>query len=889
MDLHQQLFYQHLDVVFFIYGFAFVVMGITVLVQPKKMSEFEIANILWILAAFGITHGLNEFLDMWAIIKGRNPALDMIRWFILVASFIALFEFGRRLFRLKIPASSCLRTKVTKPLQWWLLPCTLVIIIMAGVSSSDFWTGASTWTRYLLGFPGGILIGLGFLTYYNTEEPILRSLDVKKYFYTASAAFFIYGILGGIVVPPGTFFPANILNTDSFLTTFHIPVQVLRAVCASIAAWALAGMLKIFNWEIRSKLHEAQDILKQQLKESEERYLEIVESSTDIIHAIDVEYLIKLSNRSGCQLLGYTPEELTDSHIKVICTAGTWEELEKNLDKITREGSAFIDEGQLIKKNGEPMKVAIHAMAVYDNHRKFGGMRLTFRDITQRKLAEEALRESEERYRLLFEESRDAIFLNTREGKFIDINQTGLELFGYSKEEIMNVNPNQLYIHPDDRKKFQQEIEDKEFVRDYPVKLRKKSGKLMDCLVTSTLRRTNEGKIFGYQGIIRDITERKKMEEELQNIEKLESVGIMAGGIAHDFNNILTTIAGSISLAKVSVVSGSTLYGILIDAEKACSQAKNLTTQLLTFSRGGAPIKKVARVKELIINSANFASRGSHIDCFFSIPDDLWPSEVDEGQIAQVIHNLVINAVQAMPEGGSVNITAENMAVAADNILSLDHRDYIKISIKDEGVGIPNDHVKKIFDPYFTTKNEGSGLGLATTFSIIKNHSGHIDVSSEVGRGTMFTIYLPASKDMYPVNVHERFKAHKGEGKILLMDDEYSVRTTVCKMLKHLGYEVEIASQGNEAIALYEKALKSGQPFHAVIMDLTIRGGMGGQETIQNLLSIDPNVKAIVSSGYFNDPIMSDYEKYGFCGVIPKPYEIEDLSALLRKIIAYSV
>ena len=884
MDLQYILFYQNLDIVFFIYGFAFTVMGFTVLIQPKKMSEFKIANILWLLAAFGITHGLNEFLDMWIIIKGRHPIIDSVRWFVLVISYMALFEFGRRLFQLKIPESSRLRNLFSRSLQWWLLPLILIFIFISALMSSDFWKVGSTWTRYLLGFPGGILIGFGFHSYYYVEKATLDPLKVKKYFLTAGLAFLIYGVLGGLIVPKVNFFPANIINTDSFLSSVKIPVQAFRAVCAVIAAWALSGMLSIFNWEIRSKLHDAQDILKQQLKESEARYLEIVESSTDIIHTVDVDYLINLSNTHGCELLGYTLEELSDTHIKDICTPETWEELEKNHDKIVREGSMFIDEGKLVKKTGEKLNVAIHAMSIFDNQRNFGGMRLTFRDITERKLAEEALRESEERYRLLFEESRDAIFITTRDGMFIDINQTGLDLFGYAKEDILRLNPGQLYINPADRIRFQQAIEEKEFVRDYMLRLRKKSGKVMDCLVTSTLRRANDGRVLGYQGILRDITERKHMEEELKKFEKLESVGIMAGGIAHDFNNILTTISGSISLVKLSTEPNNKLTEILTDAETACSQAKNLTNQLLIFSKGGAPIKKITRIEDLIRNSANFASRGSNANCFFALAEDLWPAEIDEGQITQVIHNLVINAIQAMPEGGTIKITAENILIAADNILSLKTGEYIRLLVEDNGIGIPEDHIKKIFDPYFTTKDEGSGLGLATTFSIIKNHSGHIEVSSEVGRGTTFSIYLPALKEKFPININEKIKARKGSGKILLMDDEDSVRKTVCKMLSHLGYRVEVAANGEETISLYKKAKESGEPFDTVIMDLTIRGGMGGKETIESLIQIDPDIKAIVSSGYFNDPIMSDFRTYGFSGVIPKPFEIEDLSSLLLDI-----
>ncbi len=877
------LFYRNLDIVFFIYGFIFVIMGMLILVQPKKMSEFEIANILWLLGAFGISHGINELLDMWAIIKGRNMVFDTVRWLMLLISYIALFEFGRRLFRLKIPGSSRVRKKISSPFKWWILVVIVSFIVIAGGLSSDFWKSVPIWTRYLLCLPGGILICIGFNSYYHVEKKLLEPLRVKKYFHLAGASFLIYGFMGGIVVPRADFFPANFINTDSFLLTLKFPVQAFRALCAIIATWALVGMMKIFNWEIRSKLQEAHAILKERLKEFEARYMEIVESSSDIIHSVDKDNIIVSSNKPGCELLGYSQGELIGSNIRELFVTDTWKEFQSLFNRIQQEGSTFIDYGKLKKKNGEKLDVAIHAIAMYDNEKKFLGIRLTCRDITEQKLAEEALMESEERYRLLFQESRDAIYITTRDGRFFDINNSGLDVFGYTKEEISVLNPDQIFADPEERIKFQQSIEDQEFVRDYQIKFRKKSGEIMDCLITSTVRRSNEGNIIGYQGIIRDITEQKKIEEELQKIEKLESLGIMAGGIAHDFNNLLTTITSNISL--LSLTDDNKLLELLKDSKNACNHAKNLTHQLLTFSRGGAPIKKVSYIGNLLKDSSSFALRGSNIRCTYAIAPDLWPVEIDEGQITQVIHNLVINATQAMTEGGTIDIRAENIEKGAKDLLSLDHKKYVKFSLKDRGIGISKEHIKKIFDPYFTTKEDGSGLGLATTYSIIKNHGGHIDVSSEVGSGSEFNVYLLASEKKLPIKEEKTSSAVRGAGKILLMDDEQSVRKTVQRMLIHLGYEVEISSNGDDTIDLYKKAKKSRYPFDVIIMDLTIRGGMGGKETIKKLLEIDSGVKAIVSSGYFNNPIMADYKKYGFCGVIPKPYEMEELNSLLQSII----
>ncbi len=389
-----------------------------------------------------------------------------------------------------------------------------------------------------------------------------------------------------------------------------------------------------------------------------------------------------------------------------------------------------------------------------------------------------------------------------------------------------------------------------------------------------------------YLAAQQELTERRRLEGELLKASKLESIGILAGGIAHDFNNFLTAILGSITLAKTYAKPGDQTFEILSAAESASIEAKSLTLQLLTFAKGGAPVKKTASIEELIKHTIDFALRGSNVRCELSLADNLWGVEIDEGQMSQVINNVIINAEQSMPEGGIIEVRAENMTSDTEKTLPLKDKRYVKISIKDQGIGISKEHLLKIFDPYFTLKSKGSGLALAISYSVVKNHQGYITAESELGKGTTFHIYLPASSKKITAKRKKAEKPLAGKGNILLMDDKEMVRKVSGKMLESVGYELTLAKDGAEAIDLYKKAKKAGRPFDAVILDLTVPGGMGGKLAIEKLLEIDPGIKAVVSSGYSNDPIMTEYRKYGFCGVVAKPYKIQELIETLYSIIA---
>ena len=497
------------------------------------------------------------------------------------------------------------------------------------------------------------------------------------------------------------------------------------------------------------------------------------------------------------------------------------------------------------------------------------------------KQAEEELRESEERYRHLLGSITDGIQVQDREFRYLLVNDELTRMAQMPEEKLLGSKMTDVFPG----------VEKTVFFKTY-----KKVMETGEPAVASDEFAFPDGRKQWYEVhaypapegilvIVTDITERKRMEEELQKMDKLESVGTLAGGIAHDLNNLLTAVLGNISLARL-YENPVERDRRLVEAEKASMRIKDLTQQLLTFSTGGAPILRTAAIGNLLRDSAIFALRGSNVGCELSIPDNLWPAEIDEGQMNQVINNLVINSQQAMPDGGIIRIRAENMTAGTAPGLPLVPGAYIEISVEDQGTGIPQEHLQRIFDPFFTTKQAGSGLGLATSYSIIEKHRGHITVESRMGVGTTFHIYLPASPEGVLVEAEEEKKPIMGEGRILVMDDEKHVRDTAASMLSSIGYEVITAIDGVEAMEIYKEAMTSDSPFAAVIMDLTVPGGMGGEETIQRLMEMAPGARAIVSSGYSSDPILANFREYGFMGFIPKPYRIQELSEVLHRVIA---
>jgi len=496
----------------------------------------------------------------------------------------------------------------------------------------------------------------------------------------------------------------------------------------------------------------------------------------------------------------------------------------------------------------------------------------------ERKRAEEALAAEKELLAVTLRLIGDGVISTCTEGRIILMNKVAEKLTGWKEAEAIGKSINEVF-HIINEKTQEHCLN--------PVEQVIKSGKIIELANHTVLIakdgtelviadsgapiRDDKSVIIGVVLVFRDITEQRKIGEELLKATKLESIGMLAGGIAHDFNNILTAITGNISLAKAITNPKKEIYEMITDIEKASLRASDLTQQLLTFSKGGVPIKKTALIADLIKNSVTFTLRGSNVRCKFSFPGDLWAVDVDEGQMIQVVNNLIINADQSMHEGGVIQVCMENAVLSTDHVPPLKKGNYIKISITDHGEGIPDEYIHKIFDPYFTTKQQGSGLGLATSYSIVNKHDGYIAAESEVGVGTTFYVYLPASPKEIPSKNEEQEILHQGKGKVLIMDDEEVIRKIAVKMIRHLGYQADFTKDGAETIELYQQAQKDNKPFDVIIMDLTIPGSMGGREALEKLVQIDPEVKAVVSSGYSTDPVMANFRQYGFCDYITKP------------------
>ncbi|MBS4032100.1 MAG: PAS domain S-box protein [Clostridiales bacterium] len=603
-----------------------------------------------------------------------------------------------------------------------------------------------------------------------------------------------------------------------------------------------------------------------------------------LIVVLDLSGRIVIFNKRCEQLTGYTFAEVQGKDFRDILV------IPEEKDKVGHDfshvcASQFPSEceSHWVTKSGEVHYIAWTSHGLPDKNGNIELIVSTGIDITTSKQTESALWDSEELFRELFNSANDAIFLceltDQGLGKYLSVNNIAIQKLGYTNEEFLRMTPLTIpVVEKEKRDNLAQNFPDSSGSA-FELTLIAKNGKEIPFELSVQYIHL-QGKNIA-MAVCRDITERKAMEEETLKTSKLESVGALAGSIAHDFNNILTVFLGNLSMARMFVKHDEKISSKLQDMEDAAMEGKALARRLLTFARGGEPIKRIFEVSALLDNVGGRALCGDHVKCVYEISMDILPVEVDEGQITQVINDILLNAIDSMSGRGTIFVQAGNVK-DHERRHFLKDGPYVKIAVTDEGPGIPPDNLSRVFDPFFTTKDSHSGLGLATAFSVVHKHQGFITVESIEGFGPTFTIYLPA---VAVIAEESSGTDTTGNGKILVMDDELYVRKMAGEMLEVLGYKPDLAADGEEAYTMYRKAREAGEPFHAVIMDLSVSGGIGGKEAVQKVLAYDPQAKVIVSSGYYNDPVMSDYTCYGFKGCLEKPYTMKELHNVLQRLL----
>ena len=696
-----------------------------------------------------------------------------------------------------------------------------------------------------------------------------------------------------------TNFEKNELSHYELRASLATRQRILRTSALALLALVAVSLLVVSNSYsfvlVRRQLSE--------LEGAETHIRSVIDNILDGMITVDDSGVIRSMNPAaekmfGCrdnEMIGHNltrlvPKRYESEHDSkpVVCN---WTEL------MGRTGGSTLALGRTRKHVTFPVEMSLSEMII-DQQRVYVAM---VRDVTERKRFEQQIAAEKESLGVTLRAIGDGVITTDVNGKVIMLNSEAEKLTGWSSKESIGQPLKSVFDVTIDlaaQAKVQKSgyrSEAQSILLNLPenVTLTSRDGNERVIEQVASPIRDNKNEVAGVVLVFRDITARQRAETERRKAETLEQLGLLAGGIAHDFNNLLTAIIGNISLASVLLPPNDEMAERLDDAKNASLRARDLAQQLLTFARGGTPIKKTASIGKLIQDTVSFSLRGSHNRSEFEFGVDLSSAEIDAGQISQVIANLVVNADQAMPNGGTLHVSCENFSYSATTtpaVPDLAAGDYVRIRIRDEGVGIPAKYMKRIFDPYFTTKPKGSGLGLATAYSIIKNHSGLMTVESEVHVGTTFTIYLPAALDQeMPVEAPRTFTpAMPGTGRVLVVDDEDAIRDLVEFTLTRLGYKVWQAATALEGVNIYREKFEAGERFDAVILDLTLPGGIGGKEALKKLIEIDPTVNAIVSSGYATDATMSRYQDFGFRGVIAKPYEAAELGKIVHDVIESS-
>ncbi|HOM86764.1 MAG TPA: PAS domain S-box protein [Spirochaetota bacterium] len=626
----------------------------------------------------------------------------------------------------------------------------------------------------------------------------------------------------------------------------------------------------------------------QALAESEEKFRSLANSTpTAILLYQDNKWIY--ANPAAVNIAGYSAEEFLNMNF--------WDIVHPDDKQIVRERGTkrqtnvdTVDsyEFRIIAKDGRIKWVYLSGVSVIYKGRPAG--MISILDITDRKMAEESLIEEKEKLRITLQSIGDGVIATDTNGRIAVINETAQQLTGYSQEEAQGKPLSEIFVivHELSSKPLDNPVEkvlqtQQIYELSNHTMLIAKDGTRRIIADSAAPIKDAMGRILGVVLVFRDMSEKIRLIEAVQRTQRLESLGQLAAGLAHDFNNILEGVMGYIGLAS-TYIKDNNISELLGEALKSVQRAKGLTGQLLTFAKGGTPIKKTQSVIPLLKDTVKFALSGSNVKAEFNCDEDLWNAEFDYNQIAQVIENIVINAVHAMPMGGTITVGAHNITFALNEHPLLPAGKYIKIAIADKGIGIPKDILSKIFDPFFTTKSKGHGLGLATGYSIIARHNGTIEVDSIPGQGTTFYIYLPATQQK--VEMEEKNKTYEKKltgGKILVLDDDAMMQKLMISFLEHLGFEAMAVEDGQSAVNLFLHEKEKGTPFNALIFDLTVKGGMGGTEAIQLIRQHDTGVPAFVMSGYHDDQVLANPEEYGFNNGLSKPFTIEELQHLLAK------
>ncbi len=855
----------------------------------REKSYFYLPMLIFTAGLFSMVHNGLAFQYIWP----DSPTWgNLVYPFVLALANLAALQFGRAFLgtRQRFPRGDFILLG-GMAVAFVIMPLSFLIDYYHTVRAATLLTAAS----------GLLLIGAGALA-------MKRGYRESRYYLLACLAFFLGAILS--VLRAYGILPENPVTEWSN----HL---------------GLTAMAILFSFGVSDKIsviREEREKAVESLAESENRYRTLVENAHDGIMLI-VEGRTVFANAALHDILGYDQGELItrplddllpDTPLGKALVGNRYRRRVSGGDEPTRyEGQMMRRDGtvidclfsaSMIDLHGERAVISIIsdisslkraertiATQYAEIQSQFAKLEGLNRELTQVQRSQRELNErlagEKKQLTAVLKSIGDAVIATDGAGRVILMNSAAEELTGRSQEEALGTAALELIRLPegtlpvgDGTAPTVPDGDDSPFITDIPLTIERGDGTECVVEIAGTPLRQPGGGQPGMVLAVRDITAKTKLEKEILKVSKIESLGLLAGGIAHDFNNLLTAVIGNLSLLRSLLDPGDReRLGILERVEQAARRAANLTRQLLTFSRGGEPVKKRVSVQELLLDNIGFLLSGSPVKARFDIQPGLRHVEADPDQISQVVHNLVINAMQAMQEGGELLVTAVNLDAAPS--LPLEKGRYVRVSFADQGPGIPAQNLGRVFDPYFSTKPKGTGLGLSICYSIVKKHGGYIDVESAEGAGSTFHVYLPATKGKAAPEPSPATVTGTRHGRVLVMDDEEQVREVAAAMLTHLGYEVECVDDGADTVERYRVAAGEGRPFSAVIMDLTVPGGMGGREAVRLLLREYPSAIVLVSTGYSGDPVMASYREYGFSGALAKPYTIQDLAAIMEEAL----